>query len=389
MNAKATKENGQDEPSSQSVSRIAQRSRLTRTLLFAGVFALLAMLFVPTPEQHGHRAGYRWIFDRSDTSIAFFQLLLNVGFAALVGALASNLTRRVVLPLLWAAASVAVVWGIWGGFVVFQEQMRTGAEREETLASFNIQIGDFVKAKEHLLKASNYCWWKGWWDGARNARARAFDEQAMRRQAAAFRAEKDEDRGKQLLRFDSGRALQSDLFADLIPQTKRYPGERYPDDDSVTEAKRLLLDAAENWHATGDTAKEQRVRAWEKNVKTEAEILASLPDQPKDLGFVPDQAPNKYVSTDSNFGLRDTESRSEWQAEEAQCHDPLHYPPVKWDHQTEFGKTFAIIKFRERNAGDRKKDLDAYTKAIGARLYKQWSRVKQHGADWVEVVFYK
>lgn len=77
------------------------------------------------------------------------------------------------------------------------------------------------------------------------------------------------------------------------------------------------------------------------------------------------------------------------QEEEARCHDPFPYPPHKWDHRTQFGKTFAIIKFRERKAGDRKKELDGYTKAIGAKFCKEWSRVRQGGTDWVEVVFYK
>jgi len=83
------------------------------------------------------------------------------------------------------------------------------------------------------------------------------------------------------------------------------------------------------------------------------------------------------------------EARKKTQEEEARCHDPFPYPPHKWDHRTEFGTTFAIIKFRELKAGDRKKELDGYTAAIGARFYKQWSRVKQGGTDWVEVVFYK
>jgi hypothetical protein len=77
------------------------------------------------------------------------------------------------------------------------------------------------------------------------------------------------------------------------------------------------------------------------------------------------------------------------QEEEARCRDPFPYPPHKWDRRTQFGKTFAIIKFRERKAGDRKKELDGYTKAIGAKFYKEWSRVQQGGTDWVEVVFYK
>ena len=91
----------------------------------------------------------------------------------------------------------------------------------------------------------------------------------------------------------------------------------------------------------------------------------------------PDAWPGRYLATDPNAGVEETKSecRREWEAEEAQCREPLRYPTVKWDHQAEFGKTFAIIKFRERDAGDRKKELDAYTKAIGARFYKQWSRV--------------
>ena len=67
--------------------------KLRRTLLTAGVFALLAMIYVLTP----HR-GYRLIFSSDDTSIAFFQLLLNVGFAALLGAILAtivpNISRR-------------------------------------------------------------------------------------------------------------------------------------------------------------------------------------------------------------------------------------------------------------------------------------------------------
>jgi hypothetical protein len=105
--------------------------------------------------------------------------------------------------------------------------------------------------------------------------------------------------------------------------------------------------------------------------------------------LIPQSEANKYISTDPNFGLREGEARRVWEDEEAQCRGAFPYPPHKWDHQTEFGKTFAIIKFRERKSGDRKKELDGYAKAIGARFYKQWSRVTQGGADWVEVVFYK
>jgi hypothetical protein len=63
--------------------------KLRRTLLTAGVFALTAMAYVPTP-----RHGYRFIFSQEDTSIAFFQLVLNVGFAALLGAILATILTK-------------------------------------------------------------------------------------------------------------------------------------------------------------------------------------------------------------------------------------------------------------------------------------------------------
>jgi hypothetical protein len=65
--------------------------KLRRTLLAAGVFALMAMAYVPTP----HR-GYRLIFSSDDTSIAFFQLLVNVVFAALLGAILATIIPKIV-----------------------------------------------------------------------------------------------------------------------------------------------------------------------------------------------------------------------------------------------------------------------------------------------------
>jgi MFS family permease len=60
-----------------------------RTLLIGGVFALLAMIYVPTP-----RRGYRLIFSSGDTSVAFFQLLVNVVFAALLGAILATIIPK-------------------------------------------------------------------------------------------------------------------------------------------------------------------------------------------------------------------------------------------------------------------------------------------------------
>jgi tetratricopeptide (TPR) repeat protein len=120
-------------------------------------------------------------------------------------------------------------------------------------------------------------------------------------------------------------------------------------------------------------------------------VLASVPtatDSGMELAAAGATA-NKFTNSDPNTAPRESESRRDGEAEEAQCRAPLNYPPVKWDHKTEFGKTFAIIKFREREPGDRKNELDRYAKAIGARSYRQWSRVHKGGADFVEVVFYK
>jgi hypothetical protein len=65
------------------------------------------MLFVPSPDH-----GYRLIFDTSDTSIAFFQLLINVGFAALAGAIVANLSKRALYVIGVCLAVVAVGVGV-------------------------------------------------------------------------------------------------------------------------------------------------------------------------------------------------------------------------------------------------------------------------------------
>src|SRR5215831_13439994 len=67
----------------------AQRTRLGPVLFTAGVFALLALIYVPKAYY-----GYRLIFSQEDTSIAFFQLMLNVGFAALLGAILATIAQK-------------------------------------------------------------------------------------------------------------------------------------------------------------------------------------------------------------------------------------------------------------------------------------------------------
>ena len=252
--------------------------------------------------------------------------------------------------------------------------MKTGAEREEALASLNIQIEDFVKAKEHLLKASNYWWWKGWWKGARNARERALNQRDMEKQSAVFRATTDEARATELLRMQ---------------------GNSYPDDDSVTEAKQLLLDAAEKWQVAGAPAEERRVRDWQKNVKTKAELLASLPVQTwREDPIVAPPVPASAQEQGPDWAKKDqVKSANEFlkstnQADEKLIHDPIDYQLGQWT--TNWGKAFVMAKFFERNLGDRKADLDALADQVGAqKRYTLIEKQKRGGVWWVRVFLYK
>jgi hypothetical protein len=107
--------------------------KIRRTLLTAGVFALLAMIYVPTPHQ-----GYRLIFSQSDTSIAFFQLLLNVGFAALLGAILATIIPK--LPW-WAwrgITGIAVIALLCIGGVAWRNFTAAAANR----ARFDEEFAD-------------------------------------------------------------------------------------------------------------------------------------------------------------------------------------------------------------------------------------------------------
>ena len=180
------KENGPAKPNSNS-------PRLKRILMGAAIGALLAMSVVPYATHTGtyhYERGYMPIYEiggRENVNVA--QLVLNILFAALAGALASNLSRRAAL---WALGGLAVVVAAWFGLPAYHEQMEASAKREERSAYGAILNGNFEVAKQHLLKASEYWSWKGWWAGARDAKERAFDEQEMRKTAASFRARRDE-----------------------------------------------------------------------------------------------------------------------------------------------------------------------------------------------------
>src|SRR6516165_404774 len=123
-------------------------THVRRTLLGAGIGALLAMVFVPCIHQ-----GYEPIFNAAEYRINVAQLVLNISFAALVGALAFNLSRR---ALCWSAASAILIVTALFGLPAYHEQMRSGAVTEEGLAYAAAAIPDLGLAKEHMLRAANY-----------------------------------------------------------------------------------------------------------------------------------------------------------------------------------------------------------------------------------------
>jgi hypothetical protein len=105
--------------------------KLRRTLLTAGVFALLAMVYVPTPAQRFVHPGYRFIFSSEDTSIAFFQLLLNVGFAALLGAILATIVPNISRRTLFLTAGCIAVVALGVGVFAFCQAAAIRAQGDE------------------------------------------------------------------------------------------------------------------------------------------------------------------------------------------------------------------------------------------------------------------
>jgi len=108
--------------------------KLGRTLLTAGVFALLAMIYVPTPAKPHHAAHYRFVFSQDDTSVAFFQLLVNVVFAALLGAILVTIFVRIPKRALYATARcipIVVIVAVGVGVFVFTEAAANRAQLDE------------------------------------------------------------------------------------------------------------------------------------------------------------------------------------------------------------------------------------------------------------------
>jgi hypothetical protein len=117
-----------------------------RTLLTAGVFAVLAMIYVPTP-----RHGYRFIFSQEDTSIAFFQLLLNVGFAALLGAILAtivpNISRRTLFLTAGWIAVVALSVGVFAFLQAAAIRAQSDEKNAEELLVFYATYSQWILTK--------------------------------------------------------------------------------------------------------------------------------------------------------------------------------------------------------------------------------------------------
>jgi hypothetical protein len=140
VNAGTPKPNGSDTTPLPSAGNTGQRSRLRRTLFTAGVFALLAMIYVPAPAQqhpfsHAH---YRFIFSQDETGIAFFQLLVNVGFAALLGAILAIILAKLATILakvpkraLYATAACIAVVVLGVGVFAFCQAAAIRAQSDE------------------------------------------------------------------------------------------------------------------------------------------------------------------------------------------------------------------------------------------------------------------
>ena len=323
------KENEAGESPPLPASNVPQRSRLRRTLLFAGVFALLAMIWVPTPKY-----GYRLILDRSDTSIAFFQLLANVAFAALVGAIAANLPKRALYVI---GACIAI------GVIAFFLKQGTRyavecAQADERYANGMLKGSSAKEAARYFHHAA-----LNWRLALNFGTANEVDERARDIESSAAE-------------IDTGIAAR----IRVREEAARIEAKNVPDwaQDQVIAAPNAFDDLI--------PGAEPR-----KYVSTDA-----------NAGFDPDA----YLASKS--GGKDIFDRVQWEEEEKLIHDSIDYQTGNW--ATGAGKAFAVAKFFERNLGDRKHDLDALSDQLGAqKRYTLIEKQKRGGVWWVRVFLYR
>jgi len=139
----------------------AQRTRLGPVLFTAGVFALLALIYVPKAYY-----GYRLIFSQGDTSIAFFQLLLNVGFAALLGAILAVIVPKLPRWTRYGIAAVLMIFLIIALVIAWVADADTRADSDERNARELLRLSDYYQGvsvachgRDALIHAIDYSAW--------------------------------------------------------------------------------------------------------------------------------------------------------------------------------------------------------------------------------------
>lgn len=139
-------------------------TRTKRTLWGVGIGALVAMMFVPVIEYGGYGrtlaerrvgGGYELLIAQSGgADINAPQLVLNVVFAALLGAVCANMSRR---AWRWAGGCAALV-AVVGGIIALSEVRSAAiarAQSDEEYAAGLQKEAAFAEAKSYLLKAAD------------------------------------------------------------------------------------------------------------------------------------------------------------------------------------------------------------------------------------------
>jgi hypothetical protein len=221
--------------------------KASRTLLTAGVFALLAMIYVPTPAKPYHAAHYRFVFSQDDTSVAFFQLLVNVVFAALLGAILAAIIPK--LPR-WAwrwITGIALIAFLIMGALAWRNFTAAASDR----ARFDEEFADSQLAYHHP-------------------------------DAAKFTLRSAARNWRLALRFDEATRVEN-----RIKGLQQHPGKGFTWADEAPQAPGQPVPTAEIGSDFVPDAPTQAPQAPARN-----------------FGFVPDPSPTpkKYISTDPNAG---------------------------------------------------------------------------------------
>lgn len=167
MNPTKPKSNGSAAASTPPPIPTTHHSRLNRTLWGAAIGALVAMFFVPVVKYSGYgrtlaerRVGgyYELLIARSgNTDIDVSQLVLNVVFASLVGAVSARMSKRAWLWIGGTAALLAIAAGIII-IVRIRQDAVVHAESDERYADKLLRHAtterDITAAKQYLLNAA-------------------------------------------------------------------------------------------------------------------------------------------------------------------------------------------------------------------------------------------